>query len=263
MVTPARKKSAQKKEAQTAALQKKRKREADRLIKDSRTDPEAESYLRRRSDLIPPLKTILVVCEGEKTEPNYFRSLKETWKIPVEVEILEGRGNTLSVVQEAVKRRQEPGSSAYDEVWAVFDRDDFPAERISAAFDLAKKNNVKIAFSNEAFELWYILHYEDRSTGLNRQEYQKRLTGHMRQKYEKNSPVMFERLRVLLPEAVRRAVRLADDRPMDDHALIDANPFTGVHLLIRALLPGKKYMHSRANMTNMDLGEYQAIAAAF
>ena len=263
MVTESRKKGGQEKEARTAARQKIQKKESGRLIKDSRTDPKARDYLKRRSDIIPPLKTFLVVCEGEKTEPGYFESLRATWKIPVTVEILKGRGNTLSVVQEAVNRRRESGASAYDEVWAVFDRDDFSPDRIRAAFDLAERAAVRIAFSNEAFELWYILHYEARSTGLNRREYQRRLTGYLKKKYEKNSPGMFERLRGLLPGAVRNAMRLADDRPMYDRALVGANPYTGVHLLIKALLPDKKFMRRYANMTNMTSDEYKEVAAAF
>jgi hypothetical protein len=66
------------------------------------------------------LKTILIYCEGEKTEPNYFKSFRQHLHNPqVNIEIGGAGYNTLSLVKkiielkkEAKKNKEEIGFSA-------------------------------------------------------------------------------------------------------------------------------------------------------
>lgn len=88
---------------------------------------------KRRQDVRLKRRFYLIVCEGTKTEPNYFRGLKEN-RPPGVVELVdldvEGTGhNTLTIIDDAlkVKQRLERVGRTIDEVWAVFDRDSFPA----------------------------------------------------------------------------------------------------------------------------------------
>ena len=37
--------------------------------------PKARSYMQRRVDELPIRQRFLIVCEGEKTEPNYFKKI--------------------------------------------------------------------------------------------------------------------------------------------------------------------------------------------
>lgn len=99
---------------------------------------------------------ILIVCEGTKTEPNYFKAFKRINNQSFVVELdIKGEGtNTLSVVDKAISLKNS-ALSPYDEVWAVFDRDSFPAANVNAAILKAESNGVKAAWSNEAFELWF------------------------------------------------------------------------------------------------------------
>lgn len=265
MVSKGRKKSELKKEGKETSHQKAQKNESARLIKDSPTDPQARNYLKRRRDIIPPLKKFLIVCEGKKTEPGYFEAMRDIWRIPVLVEILEAQGNTLSVVQAAASKRGEHRLGGNDETWAVFDRDSFEPWRISAAFDLAKAKGVKIAFSNEAFELWFLLHYHARSTGLSRASYETLLSRYLGRRYEKNCPDMFAILRSNLPTAIRNAMRLSSGTQMYAPELINLNPYTGVHLLIKSMLPDEERMQDYINrsLINITSDEYQRITAAF
>src|SRR5690606_21847545 len=54
----------------------------------------------------------------------------------------------------------------YDEVWVVFDMDFNPQKgtqqysEFDNAIQKAKDNNIKVAYSNDAFELWFYLHYQ-------------------------------------------------------------------------------------------------------
>ena len=61
----------------------------------------------------------LIVCEGEKTEPSYFRK----FRVPKEVIKVIGVGaNTVSLVRRTIDLRQE---GDYEQVWCVFDRNSF------------------------------------------------------------------------------------------------------------------------------------------
>jgi hypothetical protein len=78
--------------------------------------------LRRRRAIKEPYDVILIVCEGEKTEPNYFSELKKAFRLSNANVRICGRGSDpLSVVNFAIEAfRREP---EFDRVYCVFDRD--------------------------------------------------------------------------------------------------------------------------------------------
>jgi hypothetical protein len=115
--------------------------------------------------------TILIVCEGENTEPSYFRQFKLSTATIKPV----GEGyNTISLVKRAIDLANE---NSYDQVWCVFDADPKPdnpnqAKNFNDAIKLANKNGFGIAYSNQAFEYWLILHLDDHQGGaMNRSDY--------------------------------------------------------------------------------------------
>lgn len=113
----------------------------------------------------------LIVCEGEKTEPNYFKSFpKKVGKFIYEISFEGGGISTLKVVEKAIELRDN-SKQKYDRVWAVFDRDSFKANSFNSAILKAKANDINCAWSNEAFELWYLLHFHNRITAMKRDEY--------------------------------------------------------------------------------------------
>jgi hypothetical protein len=142
----------------------------------------------------------LIVCEGEKTEPNYFKSFpKKVGKIIYDIEFEGGGISTIKVVEKAIELRNM-SKQEYDRVWAVFDRDSFKANSFNSAILKAEANGIKCAWSNEAFELWYLLHFHNRVTAMKRTEYEKAIEevvnikfGKKKRKFEykKNCPDMF------------------------------------------------------------------------
>ena len=103
--------------------------------------------------------TILIVCEGENTEPSYFNSFKLSSATVKPI----GEGfNTVSLVRRALILAKQ---HEYDQVWCVFDKDDFANGDFNAAIHLAYQNNFKVAYSNQAFEYWIILHFNDHQGG--------------------------------------------------------------------------------------------------
>jgi hypothetical protein len=176
------------------------------------------------------LPRFLIVCEGEKTEPNYFEALAAELRISVNARI-EGLGdNTDSLVQQAIALKQ---ADDYVQAWCVFDRDSFPPNRFHRAIQLAESNDVRVAYSNEAFELWYILHFEYLQSGLPRDNYKKKLTRHLGKEYQKNSPTIYTDIKNKQSTAIRNATRLLSiydpQNPERD------NPSTKVHLLVQEL----------------------------
>ena len=177
----------------------------------------------------------LIVCEGGKTEPLYFKGF------PVPRELLEvvGTGyNTLTLVDEAIRLKAD-AESAYDQVWCVFDHDSFPDDHFNRAISKAKAAGLQVAYTNEAFELWYLLHFEDHRSALSREQYSPKLSGRLGHKYEKNSPSIYDELKGKQEEAIRRAESLMAEYEAD-HNPHQNNPSTTVHLLVKAL---------RANVT--------------
>jgi len=120
----------------------------------------------------PPRRYFLIVCEGEKTEPNYFESIRALLpRDMIERVTVEGYGhNTLSLVQKACDENQKRLNSdkpPYYHIWVVFDKDSFPNDNFDNAiqqlneFDQETSSRKEkcqhwhVAWSNEAFELWY------------------------------------------------------------------------------------------------------------
>ena len=110
---------------------------------------------------------ILIVCEDENTEKYYFQKyadrFQEIW--PNETVYLRAVGtgrNSLGVVRRAIEERTalaEEARKSVDMTWAVFDKDDLDksegnVRNFNEAFELGKQEDVKIAYSNECFELW-------------------------------------------------------------------------------------------------------------
>ncbi|MBL9023090.1 MAG: RloB domain-containing protein, partial [Myxococcales bacterium] len=94
---------------------------------------------RRRPPKRDPKFRILVVCEGELTEPEYLKAFRHAVRNQrVHVELADEHGVPLTVVETAVRVAQEAADRAeqeaddnlrFDSVWAVFDVDEHPSTR--------------------------------------------------------------------------------------------------------------------------------------
>jgi hypothetical protein len=187
----------------------------------------------------------LIICEGEKTEPNYFKGLKND--LPVGTLVIadmtiKGTGrNTESLVDFTLKYR-ERSTQKFDRTWAVFDRDSFTEEQFNNAIIKAEANQISCAWSNEAFELWFLLHFQFVDNGMSRRDYQAYLEREIKKvsgkeyTYRKNDILIYSILKGHgnQAQAISRAKRLEDSYDNDTrHA--DHNPCTHVHKLIEEL----------------------------
>lgn len=115
----------------------------------------------------------------------------------------------------------------------MFDRDSFPAQKFNEAVSLAKRTNIKIAYSNEAFELWYLLHFNYYQTAMTRSDYYDRLSKLLDKKYKKNQKDMYTLLESKQSIAIRNAKKLL--RQYTPRNPERDNPSTTVHLLVEQL----------------------------
>ena len=199
----------------------------------------ARSSVKRKSREIKIF--FLIVCEGAKTEPNYFEKFKGKFGNLIFGIDCEGKGyNTLKVVEEAIRIRDK-NPNKYNRVWAVFDKDSFPDNDFNSAIQKAKANNIGCAWSNEAFELWYLLHFQYRNTPTSRDDYKKNIENEINKKipgfiYEKNSTEMYEILQNYgsQTQAIRNAEKLSQQ--YDNLNFANHNPRTQVYELVKQLI---------------------------
>lgn len=195
--------------------------------------------LSRRPPTLERRRRFLIVCEGEKTEPLYFKNLIQSEQVTLaEVHIVRAAGVPRTVVKRAVQRKKEAERYArslrdeyfkYDEVWCVIDVDEHPG--LDEALQQAEANGIKVALSNPCFELWVLLHFEDHRAFSDRTKVQSLVREHLRG-YSKTVP--YEALRDRYATAVERAGALA--RWQEEQGRRLANPSTSVHQLTQALL---------------------------
>jgi hypothetical protein len=201
----------------------------------------------------------LIVCEDENTEPTYFEHFKN--QIPPETIYLKPIGtgrDAKGVVEQTIIEKEKLSFEArkdVDLVWAVFDKDDADEnsakiKRFEDAFTIAEDNNIKIAYSNEVFELWLLLHLTDvdSNVSLPRKEVyillQEKIKEHKKYKSFEYRHGDISILNIIYEvgsqeEAINRAERLL--LKQKTKKAIEANPSTKIHLLVSELLEWIRY----------------------
>lgn len=181
---------------------------------------------KRKESTRPVNKTMLIVCEGERTEPNYFNAFRLPGSM---IEIVGSGKNTESLVNHTIKLKTK---NSYDEVWCVFDRDSFSQQQVNNAFQLMRANSFNHAYTNEAFELWYLLHFCYLDARISRTDYCDRLSKHLGVDYKKNDPKIYEVLKPFQDNAIRNATRLYNQMTSGGAFIQNSAPITTVHELV-------------------------------
>ena len=224
------------------------------MAKNTKKTDQNKAWNRRTSGEGPSVesraaytKRFLIICEGVNTEPCYFKCF------PVATAQVEafglGRSKT-SLVEQVVELVDQEKPDPEREVWIVFDMD-FDKEKDAAmqradfnqAVRLAENQGFRVAYSNDAFELWFVLHYQLLESALTRAEYYESLSKHWEMSYERQGKgaqfcrEVYQRLlndpKSNQASAIRHAERLfqqqADNQPAEQ------NPCTTVYQLVAEL----------------------------
>lgn len=201
----------------------------------NKRDPRAARNLRRVSYVREVKQTFLIVCEGENTEPDYFNAFRLT---SANIKAI-GQGiNTVGLVQKALRMREEERKKGreYDQCWVVFDKDDFPDNDFNQAITLAQSNGMKVAYSNQAFEYWFLLHYNLLQGPMHRNQYAEKLSRLLGVPYSKEAGFASQMFRLLTDkqeQAIRNAKAIMHQ--MKGIPPAQAESSTTVHLLVEEL----------------------------
>ena len=145
--------------------------------------------------------TWLIVCEGTKTEPNYFekaveeinKKIDDEYKLKVKIV---GKGiNTTSLVKATNLQikidKYNTSVVPYGKIFVVFDKDSFDSKEFDKAIKMCEDNGYIPLWSNQAIEFWFLLHFHYICSKMNRTEYAKKLNEYFKEKglnykYKKN-----------------------------------------------------------------------------
>lgn len=188
-----------------------------------------------------PRRTFVIFCEGRRTEPEYLNALKrhpavrEAAAVDLRVEAGHGGSAPRSLVSRAVDARTRAidEDAEIDEFWCVFDME-WPVNHpgLLDAIQRAGAHGIQVAVSNPCFELWLVLHFQDRGAWLSTDE-----ACRLRQRLDRSSGKGLDAA-VYMPviaDAVRRSAQLEQLHLDNGTDFPHTNPSSGMHRLLAAI----------------------------
>lgn len=127
-------------------------------------------------------------------------------------------------IKKSIQRRD---NIVFDQVWCVFDKDSFANDIYNSAFELCENLGIVAAYSNECFELWYLLHFNLYESGMVFSKLDQNMRKVFDKKYTKNMTDIFELLYEKQADAIRNAKHLEEICESKDQ-LHHQNPSTSV-----------------------------------
>lgn len=175
----------------------------------------------------PLPNSFLIISEGTKTEPFYIDGLKRhidehlTDNVETSKPIIkpEGQGaGTMVLVEKALQIRARQ-KRPYNQVWVVFDKDNF--DDFDEAIAFAESNGLRVAWNNKSFEYWLLLHFNFCDSALQQDVLEERLSSVFRTRridangYKKNNVDVFEIVTThgSLPTAIKNAQKMEEQHP--------------------------------------------------
>lgn len=185
-----------------------------------------------------------IFTEGTQTEPNYFNAIREELCLRNGTIVAPARGfkgfdnHTLPLVSRVIDIKDSTSESDKDEWWVVFDRDDH--DGFDEAIVLAEQNGIHVAYSNECFELWFILHFGFTDNCLGR-DYDKKLSALLGRKYTKNDTDIYDDIKGKESLAIKNAKKLETMHEKNGvKSPLRRDPSTTVYKLVERLRGLKK-----------------------
>lgn len=200
------------------------------------------SRLERKVATRTPKKRIVVVCEGEKTEPMYLKLINTRSEAAL-VELLvvdEAATSPKQLVERACTekkdaeklfRQTKDPNVRIDEMWCAFDVDQHLM--IKEARQQAEANNVRLAISNPCIELWFLIHFTDQRGFIHRRDARRKLQRYIPE-YDKRLTSL-NYLEDKFEDARNRAKALDAKHSGDDTKFPDNNPSSDIWKLVESM----------------------------
>ncbi len=155
----------------------------------------------RVKDSKPLRDSFLIFCQGQ-TEVGYFSSFRKRAKFI-------GGGDAKATVASAIAYKNYY-PKGYDQYWVVFDKDETNHADFNTAVHQALQNGIRVAWSNQAFECWIIMHFRDFRHACHRNSYEAILQGYLpwysiQYKGDEQGKKFFETTITLIQTAIQHA----------------------------------------------------------
>ena len=214
------------------------------MISARRNSARTGRSLSRSSGFRAPRKTVMVLCEGKRTEPEYIYALsrENDVKEVAAVRIIIDRSSfgcaPMTLVRRAVelRKRSEDEHDEIDEIWCVFDVEwsglGQHHPNLHEAIQTAEASGVHCAISNPSFELWLILHFRNHTGFLANADARR-----MRAEYDGSAGKEVDGA-IYMPRrsvAARQAKLLDERHALDGTRFPQNNPSSGMHLLLTSV----------------------------
>ena len=185
-------------------------------------------------------ETLVIACEDSVSAPLYFNAifddLKKNHKIAAASLVIANHNHTdpCGVLQDLLKH---PNYQDFNHQWIVIDRDEERThggghilENFNQAITRANGKNVRVAYSNPCFEIWYLLHSEYRNTAIDRDDLIGKLVRDIQ--YKKNKlPVLNQEQQNTAITNAKKLINSWQDSQGISRPATD-NPSTTVHELV-------------------------------
>ena len=190
-----------------------------------------------------PRRTFVVLCEGERTEPEYFsalrrdRLIREVSAVDLRIETESAGAVPLTLVRAAIaaKRKAVAEEKEIDEFWCVFDVE-CPRNHpfLKQALNLAREHDIFVAVSNPCFEVWLALHFHGFTAWLDNDAARR-----LRREYDGQLGKGLDGARYMPRRraAAQRAADLDRRHVLNGTEFPHDNPSSGMHRLLAAIEP--------------------------
>ncbi len=187
-------------------------------------------------------KAVLIALEDTKSSKYYFEKLIRDKGFTGQIVFAKHIGtNPKKVLEALAKYKKENKKTKFEKEWIVIDKDDWSRDEFLGVMETARQKNICVAFSNESYELWILLHFERITAYTSRENLNRKINHYFLERfgveYSKSSQDIYAFIIGLQKEAIKNAEYLFE-RCMRDEGEIrpfDKNPLTMVHELVKCL----------------------------
>ncbi len=187
-------------------------------------------------------KAVLIALEDTKSSKYYFEALIKDKKLTGAIVFAKHIGTDPNNVLEAIiKHEREHPKEQYEKRWIIIDKDDWSKDQINGTIERSRALGICVAISNEAYELWILLHFKSITRFMSRTDLNRELNKIFKDRfgveYDKSSQDVYSFTVGLQATAIAHAKRLIErhNEVNDGIYPYDCNPITMIFELVECL----------------------------
>lgn len=233
-----------------------------RRIKKDDSHKNIKDNCNRKKDTRNKVLSVIIACEDEASAPTYFKMIVEKLKnnkliTQDSLVIANHKHNTpTGVLSDLLSHKEdEKNYKDFEHKWIVIDRDaprvnggGHTKDDFNGALSSAKSKKVEVAYANDSYELWYLLHFNPRITAILRDEILKEVIKKLKEKNlikfrdldneniksKEYTKLIYEELLEFQQKAIKNAKKLLESYG-ETHNPESDNPSTTIHKLVEIL----------------------------